>query len=83
MSLCGVTFTVAEAKEIFDQWDTDDSGCVSKQELLNVLNALADKMNIDKDECKASTGDIIAKADSMGDKDGRMTFDEFKALLGL
>jgi len=68
-------------KAIFDQWDKDDSGFISRKELLDVLMALKDKMGIDEDECKASTKDILDKCDAAGTDDDKMSFEEFKAVL--
>ena len=44
-----------QLKEVFGQFDADNSGFVERQELLNILNKLAGQLQIDECECKAST----------------------------
>lgn len=43
-----------ELKEIFDQFDADNSGFISRTELLDVIRALAQKLDVDDDSCKVA-----------------------------
>ena len=47
----------SQLKEVFDTFDADGSGFISRQELLNILTKLAEvgAIDADSDECKAST----------------------------
>lgn len=83
MAFCGKEMGEDQARKIFDQWDADGSGFVDRQELLNILLALAKDLGVDEDECKASTGAIIAESNTAGEADNKLSFDEFKTIMGL
>ena len=64
-----------EIRFAFNIWDTDSSGKIKCSEIVNVFKAMNYEDNIAKQIAEA-----LIKAHDL-DKDGKLTYDEFKAAL--
>ena len=64
-----------ELRNVFNEWDTDHSGKIKCSEIADVLKALKYEP-----EVAQKAAETIIKANDL-DKDGKLTFAEFKAAI--
>lgn len=70
---------MADAVEkAFNIIDTDKSGFISKDELHRAIEILGEHMSWDKATIDKETEKIMKKADGLGNKDGKISLDEFR-----